>query len=114
MPLTQANVIADTNASALGGLSENVKVAVRDVTFDSSYPTGGLALTPTDFGFKELFAVIAEPKSTGGYQFVYDFATQKLLAYWGDNAGGASGPLIQVTNGTNIATVVARVVAIGR
>ena len=114
MPLTQANVVSDTNQSAIRGLSENVQVAVRDVTFDNAYPTGGLALTPTDFGFKELFAVIAEPKSTGGYQFAYDYATQKLLAYWGDNAGGASGPLIQVTNGTSLTTVVARVVAIGR
>ena len=115
MSLSIANVLTDTNSPVIAGLDENVKIAVKDVTFDSAYASpGGEALTPADLGLSAIFVVIVQPKSTALYSFAYDYAAQKLRAYQGDNDAGADGPAVEVGNDTNLAAVVARVVAIGR
>lgn len=72
------------------------------VTFDNSYTTGGKALLPADFGMKTIAAVMAT--SQDGFLFSYDYTNQKLKAY----AGAA-----EVTNATNLATLVVRVIVYG-
>lgn len=77
---------------------------VIDITFDNSYPTGGLALTPANLGFTELDVVNATP-DTAGHTFPYDYTNQKLMAF----SGGS-----QVANTTDLHTTTTRVVARGK
>lgn len=89
---------------------EIIKTAVKDrymhlykVDFDSSYPSGGEALTTGDLGFSDLaslLTVIAFPQN--GFTFKYDGANSKLLAY-------APIKSYDVTHDTANATAVASV-----
>lgn len=69
--------------------------AAADVTFDDSYSSGGEALTPADFGFTalephaQMIQVTASP--SGGFNFEYDFANQKLKVRVPGVAIGAAG-----------------------
>lgn len=80
----------------------NLKGTIADVTFDSSYPTGGEALTPAQLGLSVVDYLGAE--SAAGYNFAYDRANKKLIAY----TAGA-----QVTDKTDLSTVVARIFVVG-
>lgn len=95
----------------------NKKFRTYDVTFDSSYPTGGESLTPANVGLKKIVQVIgdgtftATEGGTTGVQVSYDYTNKKLQAFWG-NAGTASvAP--EVTGTTNLATQVGRLTFIG-
>lgn len=71
------------------------------IAFDSSYPTGGETV---DVALNSRFSrVNAQP--TSGYVFQFDPATQKLLAYYGDNNNAADGPLIQVPDTTDLSAL---------
>lgn len=59
----------------------NVKGAIADITFDSSYPTGGESLTAAMLGLNVINAIIANP--TGIYLPQYDYSNKKLKAYGG-------------------------------
>ena len=66
-------------------VSGNVKVRYRKVTFDSSYPTGGEAVTAADFGLRLLYTVeicggVAQ-KSDESLAFAvgYDETAKKLV-----------------------------------
>lgn len=90
----------------------NRRVVIADVTFDSSYLTGGESLTPSDLGLTAVDRIDAGV-STGGYVIVYDHTNSKLMAFQGDNTNAAAAPLIQVPNATNLSAVSVRVDAIG-
>jgi len=60
-------------------VSGDMRVEGFTVTFDSSYATGGEALTAATMGFHDAREVICE--DTGGYRFTWDRANSKLLAY---------------------------------
>ncbi len=77
---------------------------VADVTFDNSYTTGGLALTPAQLGMTTLDVVIATSAATG-QTFPYDYAAGKLMAF----AGSA-----QVAPATDLSAVKSRVVVHGK
>ena len=49
---------------------------ISEITFDSSYPTGGELLTPRMLGMNVIEFVEIEP--SGGYFFEYDHANQKV------------------------------------
>ncbi len=87
----------------------DLKLRIFDVTFDSSHASGGESLTADDLGVDPVF-VIAEP--TDGYVFEYDKGNEKLMAFFADYDAGADGALIAATS-ENMATVVARLLAIG-
>jgi hypothetical protein len=100
MALTVANTETGVYARAKGDEYETRKT----IAFDSSYPTGGEPLTKGDLGFSAAPTVVEiEPKS--GYVFEYDFTNEKILAYYGDNNNASDGPLIEVPNATNLATI---------
>lgn len=84
------------------GVSGNKRENIADVAFDSSYPTGGESLTPAQLGLTSVDVVLSDHKA--GYNFVYDKANQKLLAYNGTT---------QVANTTDLSAITARVVAKG-
>ncbi|UCG88880.1 MAG: hypothetical protein JSW71_10225 [Gemmatimonadota bacterium] len=92
----------------LGGL----KVVFGTITFDASYPTGGEALVPGDFGFvREIYALFVD---AGGVVCKYDAANDTLMAYWCDYDAVADGVLIEVGNTEDISGLGAlRFLAIG-
>lgn len=97
MALTVAQV---GNTAVMG----NLKAVVADITFDSSYPTGGEDLNPSTLGLSFVRFLVAD--GSEGYNLVYDYANSKLLAY-GSTAG------TEVAAATNLSTVSCRVFAVG-
>lgn len=67
------------------GVTGDLRWAAADITFDSSYPTGGESLTAADLGFTaaepyaQIIKLVAGHK--GGYTFDYDYTNHKLIAY---------------------------------
>lgn len=81
------------------------------VTFDSSYPTNGEALTAAQLGLNKVTVVI--PLPAAGYVGEYDLTNSKLKAFYGDNNNASDGPLIEVPNTTDLSAVSMYLVAIG-
>lgn len=81
------------------------KVFVGRVTFDSSYPTGGEAVTAADFGLSKIEAVIPVC-TTGGEVVTWNAATSKLMVFTADGT--------QASNSSNQSAVVADVIVLGR
>lgn len=84
----------------------NMNAVLGQVSFDSSYPTGGEALSNGDMGLSAMKFAIFEP--TGGYVFRYDRSNSKLLAYRQKdpaNAGGADIPLPEVGNTVDLSAL---------
>lgn len=81
----------------------NMYAIVADVTLDASYPTGGYQLDPAPFGLTTFDFVL--PSSNKGYIAEFDHTTGKMLIH--------SASTTQVTNGTSLATVKIRVLAMG-
>lgn len=77
MGLTIAIVNQD---SLIGSL-----LRVADITFDSSYPTGGESLTPQMLGLTVIDFINAPAK--GGYSFEYDRTNKKLKALYATGGG---------------------------
>ena len=98
----------------IGGLPYVVTSAQRktvtDVTFDSSYPTGGEAFTASDLGLNVVDSASVEVKSVAGTVNVAnvfaDLANSKLIAYDETPA--------QVANAADLTDVVVRVTAHGK
>lgn len=78
---------------------------IVDVTLDSSYPTGGYALTPATLGVDGATDFIQAVATTTGHTFSYDYVNSKLLAF----SGGT-----QVSNATDLSAVVIRLIAQGK
>ncbi len=58
----------------------NKAIALADVAFDSSYPTGGEPFNPeTLFGLHEVNLALIEPKQ--GYSFEYDYTNKKIKVF---------------------------------
>jgi hypothetical protein len=98
----------------LDHISTPLKMSVVDIAFDSSYPTGGEAITVGNIahGFKSIITILAEP-STNGYILSYD-STNSKLKVWQTNADySGDTPLIEVTNATNLSLETFRCTIIG-
>ena len=65
----------------------NMNMVLALVSFDSSYPTGGEALTPGNLGLASIEEIFINAKN--GYIFEYDKANKKLKAF--APSGAASG-----------------------
>lgn len=86
----------------------NDRVVVADVTFDSSYATGGESLTASDLGFPsgQIFHV-STPATNGANIFAFDHAASKIKAF-------VTTTGVEVANAVNLATVTVRLKVIGR
>lgn len=80
------------------------------VTFDSSYPTGGEAFVPAEFGLDRLDWL--QVAGATGYLAVWDgsVTAPKILLY---RQTAATGALVEVPNTTNVSTVTVRIRAVG-
>ena len=73
----------DSNSNVLqgkfGSNTGNLKYKAIEITFDSSYPTGGESLTPGMIGLDDIINIIIEPSD--GISFGYDYTNEKIKAY---------------------------------
>lgn len=88
------------------------KYTTGTITFDSSYPTGGEALLPTDVGLSSKVEFI-DVTSASGLIFEYDYTNKKIKAIWPTTDATAPAAGEEVANTTDLATVVAYYVAFG-
>lgn len=116
MGLTITNVESQAGADDHHVLHSmgDLKASVIEVLADNSWLAAGEVLTPEDFGLSELLYVA--PAVKGGFVFTYDYANEKLLAYFADYDAGADGALIVVpdANSDVDGAGVVRLFAIGR
>lgn len=119
MAVTISNVTADPNQGTVYGLPW--KFALKDITFDNSYPTTGEVVTATQVGLNMLVGawpaqavnaagtamlpVYVEVNSTGSQ------ATLQLFRYDGASAGKAN--LEEAANAFDASTFTARVMFYG-
>ena len=111
-----------TKISGASFTISNKKLRVYDVTFDSSYPTGGESLTAADVGLKKIEQLIVHGPATatrGGTAAVfpsYDYTNSKLQAFWsratdGNAQNATTSP--EVTDTTDISTQICRITVVG-
>lgn len=81
-----------------------------DVTFDSSYPTGGEPVTAGDFGLQEIEELSPMGTTTNGYLVAYDRVNKKLKARRTDQV---DDPAEEVPDTTALNAESVRVLAIG-
>lgn len=94
---------AESSRSVWGDKREVVTV----VTFDSSYPTGGEAITPSQFGLVAIEYVDANPLVSVDNDVYWDQANSKLFVTV--RSTGA-----QVADTTSLATLTAQLRIVGR
>lgn len=97
--------LAKVNLATTNHVIGNRREVNVDATLDSSYPTGGYALTPKTLGVDLVTDYVAAFATTTGHTFAYDYANSKLLAF----SGGT-----QVSNATDLSAVVIRITAHGK
>ena len=98
------------NASDMVGVPGNNKYVIKTCTFDSSYATGGEALTATTLGLESIHFVALSMENSG-YVTQYDYTNSKIALY---EAGADGAILDEVANTTNVSAVVVRVLVFGR
>ena len=98
-----------TEVAGAESVSGKIREKFYDVTFDSSYPTGGEAISAADVGLLQIYGAIpvgvGGNLSAAGYHFAWDTVNNKMLAY---RAGAATGtiskPTFTVTKGAILAS----------
>lgn len=86
--------------------------SITNVALDSSYPTGGEAVTAANLGLTSVAGAVCQ--ASGGYMAEYDITNSKLKMYYADYDATGDGPLIEVPNATSLATVTVTIIAWGR
>ena len=90
----------------------NQKRVIQTIALDSSYPTGGYALTGSTLGCDVALHDVTFNQGTGGYVYNYDYTASKVKLFWSNGTGAV---LSEVTNATDVSAVTAlRVCAVGK
>ena len=97
--------IPDAGRTVIG----NKRLVFGTLAFDASYPTGGEALTAGDLGLDKIDHITFTSDVVQCY-----WASNKLLAYYGDNDAGADGEFAQAANTDNLSAANVGFFAIGR
>lgn len=84
---------------------EQRRMHVVTIALDSSYPTGGEALTAAQVGLTRIDHAILGTED--GFVFRWDQANSKIMAYYADYDAVADGALIEVPDTTDISSVTA-------
>lgn len=74
------------------------------ITFDSSYPTGGEAITPAQFGLQAIDFVLLS--NNGGNDFEYDYTNNKVKAR-------VTTTGVEVANAVDLSAVSTRAIVFG-
>lgn len=111
MALTISRV---TGADHVAG---NKRVKIRDITFDSSYPTGGESLTASDVGLKKIYFVrgsqVKNSDGTSAHSVVYDYTNSKLVAHQFDGSAAGVQSFEEVANTADLSTFSGRFEFVG-
>lgn len=93
----------------------DAKVASGTITFDSSYPTNGEALTVATLGLSQVDIFLPTPAqdANGAVSVAYDHTNSKVKAYWVDTTTDGA-ELAEVANTTDLSGYSFRFVALGR
>ena len=97
--------IPDAGRTVIG----NKRLVFGTLAFDASYPTGGEALTAGDLGLDKIDHITFTSDVVQCY-----WASNKLLAYYGDNDAGADGEFAQAANTDDLSAANVGFFAIGR
>lgn len=85
---------------------EGARVAVTaDLTFDSSYPTGGEAIVIDDLGLSVVDICLVAPSA--GYVAEYVASTGKVIVYWVDTTTDGAA-MAEVASTTDLSALVVR------
>lgn len=87
------------------------RMVATEVTLDSSYPTGGEAITAAQLGLSRVDAVMCSTNT--GHVAQYDKTNAKIKMYYADYDAVADGALIQVPNTTDLSAVTVLCLAFG-
>ena len=98
------------NASDMAGVPGNNKYVIKRIQFDSSYASGGEALTATTLGLESLHIIICESEDSG-YVAQYDYSGETLAIY---EAGADAAALDEVGSTTDLSALYVRIIAFGR
>lgn len=90
---------------------ENNKVVTASITLDSSYPTGGEVVVPSDFGLQGIDHMIVGSPPLGGFLATYDPIAGKIKLW--QSTTGAPALLVEVADTTSAATAVVPVLVFG-
>lgn len=95
----------------------NKRLKIYDVTFDSSYATGGESLTASDVGLRKVEHVagsnLAVSSTPTAYFTSYDYTNAKLLAFTLPTPTGAAIAAVQVTGTTDLSAFTVRLSILG-
>lgn len=83
----------------------NVRQVIGTLAFDTSYPTGGEALSANAIGLAVIDHLEVDPN--GGFAFQYDYTNGTVLVYYGDYNAAQDGSLIEVPDTTDLSTLTA-------
>jgi hypothetical protein len=97
--------VPDAGRTVIG----NKRLTIGTIAFDSSYPTGGEAFTPEDIGLDKIDFITFTSDIVQCY-----WASDLLLAYYGDNDNSSDAEFVQVTNTDDISAANVKFFAIGR
>jgi len=97
--------VPDAGRTVIG----NKRLVIGTIAFDSSYPTGGEALTAGDLGLDKIDHITFTSDVVQCY-----WASDLLLAYYGDNDAGADGEFAQAANTDDLSAANVGFFAIGR
>lgn len=98
MAVAVANIDSDNRQPQRVGQYE---VKLCTITFDASYPTGGLALTPAQCGLSKIIMAYVHPAL--GYVPTYVRSTGKIIVRGGAASSGTA--LQEVANATDLSAV---------
>ena len=78
----------------------NKRFKFRKITFDSSYPDGGEAVTASEVGLRKIDAVIFMGQVTktdeeGAFAVSWDYDAGKIVVFEGDNNNAADAPFVE-------------------
>ena len=106
-------------------IGPELKMAIVQITMDSSYPTGGEVWDTSGYDMTTIFSAVpmGDAKADYGYTFgltgtranggITAHATDtKLVAYWQTDT--ATAPSVEVTNATDLSAVVLTMLVIGQ
>ena len=107
MALTISN---PTNARDTTGVPGDMKYVIKTITCDSSYPTGGEAISATEVGLESIALVLLSPDHNG-YVAQFDYTNSKI-SLW--EAGANDAALAEFANTGISSSVVVSAIFYGR